>query len=86
MWDSEDGEYIFREYADIEFEGVSEVECEFQINYDFDNLESIGIEKFKFTNFGNIEIECEDVITKLIDDDELAIRCLREDKGIPRKA
>lgn len=86
VWDSEDGEYIFREYADIEFEGVSEVECEFQINYDFDNLESIGIEKFKFTNFGNIEIECEDVITKLIDDDELAIRCLREDKGMPRKA
>ena len=41
---------------------------------------------FKFTNFGNIEIECEDVITKLIDDDELAIRCLREDKGMPRKA
>lgn len=85
VWDSEDREYIFREYADIKFKGVAEAECEIEIAFDFDNLESSWVTNFKFTNSGNIQIKCEDVDSKQIDDDELAIRSLREDRGLPRK-
>lgn len=84
-WDSEDREYIFKEYADVKFKGVAEAECEIQIAFDFDNLESSWVRNFKFTNSGNIEIECEDIDSKQIDEDEMAIRCLREDRGLPRK-
>ena len=85
VWDSEDREYIFREYADVKFKGVAEAECEIEIAFDFDNLESSWVRNFKFTNSGNIEIECEDIDSKQIDEDEMAIRCLREDRGLPRK-
>ena len=46
---------------------------------------SIHIRSFKFTNNGNIEILCDDIEMKKIDEDEMALRCLREDKGLPRK-
>ena len=46
---------------------------------------SIHIRSFKFTNNGTIEILCDDIEMKKIDEDEMALRCLREDKGLPRK-
>lgn len=85
VWDSEDREYIFREYADVKFKGKANVECEIEIAFDFDELESSWVRSFKFTNNGNIEILCDDIEMKKIDEDEMALRCLREDKGLPRK-
>lgn len=46
---------------------------------------SSWVRSFKFTNNGNIEILCDDIEMKKIDEDEMALRCLREDKGLPRK-
>ena len=43
------------------------------------------VRSFKFTNNGNIEILCDGLEMKKIDEDEMALRCLREDKGLPRK-
>ena len=85
VWDSEDREYIFREYADVKFKGKANVECEIEIAFDFDELESSWVRSFKFTNNGNIEILCDDIEMKKIDEDEMDLRCLREDKGLPRK-
>lgn len=85
VWDSEERDYIFKEYADVKFKGTADVECEIEIAFDFDELESSSVRSFKFTNSGNIEIQCDDIEIQRIDEDEMALRCLREDKGLPRK-
>lgn len=87
IWDSEDQEYILREYSDIEFtDGIAEVECEVRITFDFDDPESSAqVSSFKFNNRGNIGVDCSSVSIIPIDEDEMALRCLREDKGYSRK-
>lgn len=85
IWDSEDRDYIFREYADVTFDGIARVECEVEIQFDFDELESSWVKSFKFTNSGNIVIQCDDIEMDRINEEEMALRCLREDKGLPRK-
>lgn len=83
IWDSEDNEYIFREYAYIEFtDGEAEVECEIGITFDFDDPEhSAQIDSFKLNNRGNIYIVPKDVSMTPIyeDEDERALRFLRKD-------
>ncbi len=85
IWCSEDRDYITKEYADIKFEGSAEVECEIEIDFDFDNLDFVSLRSFKLINNGNIEIDCDNIGLKLVDEYEMAIRCLREEKGLPRK-
>jgi hypothetical protein len=87
IWDSEDGEYIFTSYADIDFvDAEVNIECEILISFDFDNPENTAqIDKLKLLNRGNICIRCADATITQIDEDELALRALREDKGYPRR-
>ena len=87
IWDSEDGEYIFASYADVDFiNAEAEVECEILISFDFDDPENTAqVCKLKLLNRGNLIIHCPDAIVTQIDSDELALRVLREDKGYPRR-
>lgn len=87
IWDSEDKEYIVKEYSDLAFtNGMAEVECEIRIIFDFDDPKnSAEVDSFKLNSRGNILISNykEDLLP--IDEDEMAIRCLREDKGYSRR-
>lgn len=87
IWDSEDKEYIVKEYSDLAFtNGEAEVECEIRIIFDFDDPKnSAEVDSFKLNSRGNILISNykEDLLP--IDEDEMAIRCLREDKGYSRR-
>lgn len=87
IWDSEDGDYIIEEYSDIEFiDGNAEVECEIKIIFDFDNpKDSAQVDSFKLNNRWNIGVNCDNITITPIDEDEMALRCLREDKGYSRK-
>lgn len=82
IWDSEEHEYIVSEYSDIEFtDGKAEVECEVRITYDFDSPEHFAqVDNFKLNNRGNIIISSYNVKMLPIDQEEMAIRCLREEK------
>ena len=87
VWDSEDREYIFSSFADVDFVNAEvTVECEILISFDFDDPESTAqISELKLLNTGNISINCTNATITQIDDDELALRALREDKGYPRR-
>ena len=87
VWDSEDREYIFSSFADVDFVNAEvTVECEILISFDFDDPESTAqISELKLLNTGNISINCTNTTITQIDDDELALRALREDKGYPRR-
>lgn len=87
VWDSEDREYIFSSFADVDFVNTEvTVECEILISFDFDDPESTAqISELKLLNTGNISINCTNATITQIDDDELALRALREDKGYPRR-
>lgn len=87
IWDSEDREYIYVSYADLDFEnGYAEVECEIEIGFDFDCPEgSAEVISFKLNNRWNISVECDSVNLTTVDEHELALRCLREDKGYTRR-
>lgn len=87
IWDSEDGDYIFTSYADVDFvDAEVTVECEILISFDFDDPENTAqVCKLKLLNRGNIVIRCPDATVTQIDGDELALRALREDKGYPRR-
>ncbi len=87
VWDSEDRDYIFREYADIQFDsGYGSAECEVEIVYDFDDpINSAELSDVRITEKGNILINTGEANLESIDDYDLAIRALREDKGLPRK-
>lgn len=85
IWDSEDKEYVYKEYSDINFtDGNAEVECEIKIAFDFDDpVNSATVVNFKFCNRGNIGVICDESGIEIIpiDEQEMALRCLRVDKG-----
>ena len=87
VWDREDGEYIYVSYADVDFKDAEVVvECEITLSFDFDDLEnSSEVVTLKLLNQGNICIDCKDATVTEIDEDEMARRVLREDKGYPRR-
>lgn len=87
LWDNVDQEYIYVRHADIEFSGAEvKVECEILISIDFDNpIDFAQLEEVKLLNQDNICIDCKDLSVTYLDDDEMALRCLREDKGYPRR-
>lgn len=87
IWDSEDKEYITTEYSDVVFSnGHAEVGSEVGITFDFDRpKETAKVVDFRLNNAGNIIIDSNDVDYTPINEDELAIRDLREDKGYSRK-
>lgn len=87
IWDSEDKEYIIQEFSDIEFsDGYAEVDCEIGIIFDFDNPEnSAEIDSFKLISRGNISVSCNSPTITPISNNDMAIRCLREDKGYSRR-
>ena len=63
-----------------------EVECEILISFDFDNPENTAqVDSFTLLNQGNICIDCRDATITQLDENELAIRVLREDMGYPRR-
>ena len=87
VWDNEDKEYFIIEYSDIDFDdGEAQIECEISIKFDFDNLEETArVDRFKFNNRGYIYVSCVNAEITPIDEDEMALRCLREDKGYSRR-
>ena len=87
IWDSEDQEYIYTTYVDIDFtDAEAMVECEILISFDFDSPENTAqVVNIKLLNQGNICIDCKNATVTEIDDDEMALRILREDKGYPRR-
>lgn len=87
VWDSVDHEYAYMSYADIDFtDATVEVECEVCISFDFDNPgDTAQVDSLKLLNRGNICICCEDALISQIDEEEMALRVLREDKGFPRR-
>ena len=87
VWDNEDKEYFIIEYSDIDFDdGEAQIECEISIKFDFDNLEETArVDSFKFNNRGYICVSCLNAEITPIDEDEMALRCLREDKGYGRR-
>ena len=88
FWDSEDGDYVFASYADIDFvDAEFNVECEILVSFNFDNPEDTAqVTNLKLLNRGNICIRYTDATITQISEDELALRALREDKGYPRRA
>lgn len=82
-----DKEYFIIEYSDIDFDdGEAQIECEISIKFDFDNLEETArVDRFKFNNRGYIYVSCVNAEITPIDEDEMALRCLREDKGYSRR-
>lgn len=87
IWDSVDQEYIYMTYADVYFTDAEvNVECEILISFDFDSPEDTAeVVRLKLLNQGNIFINCRNATVTQIDDDEIALRVLREDKGYPRR-
>lgn len=87
IWDSIDQEYVYSSYMDIDFTDVEvEVECEVLISFDIDDpADTAQVISFKLLNQGNICIKCEDAIVTQIEEDEMAIRVLREDMGYSRR-
>lgn len=87
VWDSVDQEYVYVSYADIQFSGAKvSIECELLISFNFDTPEnSAQLEELKIVNQDNICINPKDLTITYIDEDEMAFRCLREDKGYPRR-
>ena len=87
VWDNENKEYFIIEYSDIDFDdGEAQIECEIRIKFDFDNLEETArVDSFKFNNRGYIYVSCANAEISPIDEDEMALRCLREDKGYSRR-
>ncbi|MFQ8900715.1 MAG: hypothetical protein ACLR7D_01030 [Lachnospira eligens] len=83
VWDNEDKEYFIIEYSDIDFDdGEAQIECEISIKFDFDNLEETArVDRFKFNNRDIFTVSCVNAEITPIDEDEMALRCLREDKG-----
>lgn len=64
----------------------AEVDCEILISFDFDDPESTAqVMEFHLLNQGNICINCEGASIREIDEEELSVRTLREDKGCPRR-
>ena len=87
IWDSVDREYFYMAYADIDFtDAEAEVDCEILISFDFDDPENTAqVIEFHLLNQGNICIDCEGASIREIDEEELSVRVLREDKGYPRR-
>lgn len=87
IWDSVDREYFYMAYADIDFtDAEAEVDCEILISFDFDDPENTAqVMEFHLLNQGNICIDCEGASIREIDEEELSVRVLREDKGYPRR-
>ena len=87
VWDNENKEYFIIEYSDIDFDdGEAQIECEIRIKFYFDNLEeTTRVDSFKFNNRGYIYVSCANAEISPIDEDEMALRCLREDKGYSRR-
>ena len=87
LWDSVDQEYLYVRYADVDFSDTEvNIECEILISYDFDNPEdSAQLEEFKLLNHDNIHINCKSATVAYLDEEEMALRCIREDKGYPRR-
>ena len=83
IWDSVDREYFYMAYADIDFTDAEvEVDCEILISFDFDDPENTAqVMEFRLLNQGNICIDCEGASIREIDEEELSVRALREDKG-----
>lgn len=86
IWDNEENDYIYIEYADIKFaDGYAEVQCEIGITFDFDSPEDTSqVDSFKLISIGGIPVICKNVNLMSIDEEEMAIRCLREDMGMRR--
>lgn len=62
------------------------MECEVSISFDFDNPEGTAqVTHLKLLNQDNICINCENAVVTEINEDEMALRTLREDKGYPRR-
>ena len=87
VWDSVDREYVYMSYVDVDFtDAEASVECEIRISFDFDSPEDTAqVVELKLLNQGNICINCPNAEIIEIDDDEMALRVLREDKGYPRR-
>lgn len=87
FWDNEDKAYIFKEYVDVELDKAdAEVACEIKISFDFDSpADSADVVSCKLIDSGNIVIHCKNAVTTHISEDEMALRCLREDKGLSRR-
>lgn len=88
MWDSEDREYAYKSYDDVEFKhGKVESICEITISYDIDKMDDpfncSQVVSLYFPDNEDLEIELDEADVKLheLSDDELAMRALREDKG-----
>lgn len=79
--------YFYMAYADIDFtDAEAEVDCEILISFDFDDPENTAqVMEFHLLNQGNICIDCEGASIREIDEEELSVRVLREDKGYPRR-
>ena len=88
LWDSEDREYTYKSYNDIEFKhGKVETICEITISYDIDKIDDplncSQVNSLYFTDNENLEIELDeaDIKSHEMSDDDMALRVLREDKG-----
>ena len=88
LWDSEDREYTYKSYDDIEFKhGKVETICEITISYDIDKIDDplncSQVNSLYFTDNENLEIELDeaDIKSHEMSDDDMALRVLREDKG-----
>lgn len=84
FWSTEEMDYIVVSYGDVTItDGFVNAACEIEIEYDFDDPDnSAYITDFKIVDDTPLQIKCDNVAFTPIDADELAIRRLREDKGV----
>lgn len=87
VWSSEEKEYVYISYADVDISGGSvEAGCEIKISYDYDNpLDTATVDEVRIVGGAPLYVDYDLAVLMHIDEDESAMRALREEKGLPRR-